>query len=88
MELDDVLSLALKGEQSKGLAFKDPQRLYNSSNGKYLKDISADHSKGEETVDYLYKTMSETISSADYIISKADRIPPKKYIPILNWGKT
>jgi uncharacterized protein (DUF1501 family) len=87
MELDDVLSLALKGEQSKGLAFKDPQRLYNSSNGKYLKDISADHSKGEETVDYLYKTMSETISSADYIYQQSRSHPTKETYPNTQLGK-
>jgi uncharacterized protein (DUF1501 family) len=87
MELDDVLSLALKGEQSKGLAFKDPQRLYNASNGKYLKDISADHTKGEETVDYLYKTMSETISSADYIYQQSRSHPTTEIYPNTELGK-
>ena len=53
MELDDVLSLALKGEESKGLAFKDPKKLFNTSNGKYFKDINASHQSREETVDYL-----------------------------------
>ncbi|MEI7735517.1 MAG: DUF1501 domain-containing protein [Ferruginibacter sp.] len=87
MELDDVLSLALKGEQSKGLAFKDPQRLFNTSNGKYLKDLSADHSKGEETVDYLYKTMSETISSAEYIYQQSRSHPTKEIYPNTELGK-
>jgi len=87
MELDDVLSLALKGEQSKGLAFKDPQRLFNTSNGKYLKDICADHIKGEDTVDYLYKTMSETISSADYIYQRSRSHPTKEIYPNTELGK-
>jgi uncharacterized protein (DUF1501 family) len=72
MEIDDVLSLALKGEATKGLAFKDAAKLYNTSNASYFKDITAAHvAKEEETVDYLYKTMSETISSADYIYKQS-----------------
>ena len=51
LELDDTLSLALKGNKSKGLAFKDPRKLYSTSNEKFYKDINAAHSKTEETVD-------------------------------------
>lgn len=87
MELDDVLSLALKGEQSKGLAFKDPKKLYNTSNGKFLKDVSANHQQGEETIDYLYKTMSETISSADYIYQQSKAHPSSASYPNTNLGK-
>ncbi len=87
MELDDVLSLALKGEQSKGLAFKDPKKLYNTSNGKYFKDINAGHQAGEEIIDYLYKTMSETISSADYIYQQSKTHPTNEVYPATNLGK-
>ncbi|MDQ6764285.1 MAG: twin-arginine translocation pathway signal, partial [Bacteroidota bacterium] len=62
LEVDDVLSLALKGEINKGLAVKDPKRLYNTSHEKYFKEINAAHHPEEETVDYLYKTLSETLS--------------------------
>ena len=87
MELDDVLSLALKGEESKGLAFKDPKKLYNTSNGKYLKDITADHQKGEATIDYLYKTMSETLSSASYIYQQSKLHPTGEQYPDTSLGK-
>lgn len=87
MELDDVLSLALKGEESKGLAFKDPQKLFNTSNGKYFKDIDANHQSGEETVDYLYKTMSETISSAEYIYQQSKSHPTSEIYPATDLGK-
>lgn len=87
MELDDVLSLALKGEQSKGLAFKDPKKLFNTSNGKFLKAVSANHQSGEETIDYLYKTMSETISSADYIFQQSKAHPSAETYPNTNLGK-
>jgi len=87
MELDDVLSLALKGEQNKGLAFKDPKKLYNSSNSKFFKDINADHRPGEEHVDYLYKTMSATISSADYIFQQSRIHPSGETYPSTGLGK-
>ena len=87
MELDDVLSLALKGEESKGLAFKDPKRLYNSASGKYFKDVVADHKTEEQNIDYLYKTMSETISSADYIYQQSKAHPTGEAYPNTELGK-
>lgn len=87
MELDDVLSLALKGEQNKGLAFKDPKKLFNTSNGKFLKDVNADHKHSEETIDYLYKTMSATLSSADYIYQQSKVHPTSQTYPNTNLGK-
>lgn len=87
IEVDDILSLALKGENNKGLAVKDPRRLYNTSHEKYFKEISADHQKGEETVDYLYKTMSETLSSADYIFQQSKLHPSSETYPSTELGK-
>lgn len=87
MELDDVLSLALKGEESKGLAFKDPKRLFNTASGRYFRDIDADHHKGEETIDYLYKTMSETLSSAEYIFEQSKAHPSGESYPNTELGK-
>ena len=87
LELDDTLSLALKGIDNKGLAFKDPRKLYNTSNEKFYKDINAAHPKTEETVDYLYKTMSETLSSADYIFKKSKMNPTAQSYPATELGK-
>ncbi len=87
MEMDDVLSMALKGEESKGLAFKDPKRLFNSAAGKYFKDLGNDHQKGEETIDYLYKTMSETLSSAEYIYQQSKAHPSSETYPGTELGK-
>ncbi len=88
LEVDDVLSLALKGINNKGLAVKDPKRLYSTSNVKYFKEINADHQKGEETVDYLYKTMSETISSAEYIFQQSKLHPSSQNYPLTELGKS
>ena len=87
VEIDDILSLALKGENNNGLAFKDPRKLYSISNEKYFKDIEADHHKGEESADYLYKTMSETLSSADYIFQQSKLHPTAETYPATRMGK-
>lgn len=87
LEIDDILSLALKGETNNGLAFKDPRRLYSTSNEKYFKDLAVDHQKGEETADYLYKTMSETLSSADYIFQQSKLHPSAEAYPSTSLGK-
>ena len=46
----------------KGLALTDPKRLFNTSNEKYFREINAIHDHEEATVDYLYKTLSETMN--------------------------
>lgn len=77
IELDDVLSLSLKGDNIKGIAVKDPRRLYGTANEKFFRDVMKNHrdEAGEQPVDYLYKTMAETLSSADYIF-KQSRVHP------------
>jgi len=83
LEIDDTLSLALKGEHVKGLAMKDPRRLYGTSNEQFFKDMVAQHKDepGEQPVDYLYKTMAETVSSADYIFKQSQLHPTKATYP-------
>jgi uncharacterized protein (DUF1501 family) len=90
MEIDDVLSLALKGEQVKGLAFRDPRRLYGSSQEKFFRDIRDSHSleKEEKPVDYLYKTMAETLSSADYIFKQSRLHPSSIRYPDTSLGQS
>ncbi|MFN8247463.1 MAG: DUF1501 domain-containing protein [Ferruginibacter sp.] len=87
VEIDDVLSLALKGTDKSGLAFKDPRKLYNTSNERFYKEINKAHHPEEETVDYLYKTMSETLSSADYIFQQSKLHPSTAAYPSTELGK-
>jgi len=87
LEIDDVLSLALKGENSKAIAMKDPKRLFGTSNEKFFRDVLKDHKNdGEETVDYLYKTMSETLSSANYIFQQSKLHPSSTEYPKTELG--
>jgi len=90
LEVDDVLSLALKGEKMNGLAFKDPKQLYGTSNEKFFKDLAAAHTEQheEEPVEYLYKTMSETLSSADYIYKQSRLHPSTATYPATELGRS
>ncbi|MER3472271.1 MAG: twin-arginine translocation pathway signal [Chitinophagaceae bacterium] len=90
LEIDDTLSLALKGEQINGLALKDPKRLYGTANEKFFKDVAKgyhDH-HDEKPVDYLYKTMAETLSSADYIFKQSKLHPSTADYPNSELGKS
>jgi len=87
LEIDDVLSLAMKGENLKGLALRDPKQLFNSSNERYFREINATHEHEEAAVDYLYKTLTETLNSADYIYEQSRRHPSSQSYPATQLGK-
>jgi uncharacterized protein (DUF1501 family) len=74
IEIDDSLSLALKGESIKGMAVKHPKKVFDTLNHPFMKNIQERNElKGMEdpTLHYLYKTMAETVSSAEYIYQKS-----------------
>lgn len=89
LELDDVLSLSMKGKNSNAIAMKDPKRLFGTANQRFFKDIMNGHTHtGEEQpVDYLYKTLAETVSSADYIFEKSKFKPTKTEYPKTELGQ-
>ena len=94
LEIDDTLSLALKGRIQKAIALKDPKQLYNNSHREYLKNISKVHQYGahdlehERPVDYLYKTMAGTLSSADYLFEKSKAKTTNAIYPATELGKS
>ena len=88
LEMDDVLSLALKGDNINGLALKDPRRLLGVSNEKFFKAVSGQAAGHEERpVDYLYKTMAETLSSAEYIFRQSRLHPSSAPYPNTELGR-
>ena len=89
LELDDMLSLALKGDDMKAIAMRDPKRLYGTANEKFFKEVMKDHKNepGEQPVDYLYKTLSETLSSADYIFKQSKMKPTTAQYPATEIGQ-
>lgn len=89
LEIDDVLSLAMKGANQKGLALQDPKKLFQLSNDRFLKQVSASHGHEHEeaTAEYLYKTLSETMSSAGYIYEQSGRHISTQTYPSTELGK-
>ncbi len=73
LEVNDMLSLALKGKQKKAFAFKDPKKLYQTSREEYFNTLYQEHKHqhDEETVAYLYQTLGDTINNADYIFEQS-----------------
>jgi uncharacterized protein (DUF1501 family) len=90
IEIDDILSLSMKGKDIKGIAVKDPRRLYGTSNEKFFRDVLKSHAadNGEQPVDYLYKTMAETLSSADYIFKQSRLHPTSAEYPKTELGNS
>ncbi|WP_109299304.1 DUF1501 domain-containing protein [Aquimarina sp. AU474] len=70
IEVDNSLSLALKGNKMNGIAVSDPNQLYRTTREPFFNTIVANTQKemlDEDNQGYLYKTMLETYSSASYI---------------------
>ena len=73
IETDDSLSLALKGQNINGIATKNPQVLFRTSQDPYFKNVLEhyeDEHLSEHNLGYLYKTMIAAESSAKYIFEK------------------
>lgn len=83
VEVDDTLSLALKGKSSKGIAVKDPAKLYNNTREPFFREVIENHDKhlNEDNLGYLYKTMIETYSSAGYIQKTSKTYESKSNYP-------
>ncbi len=70
VEIDDSLSLALKGGNSNGIAVKNPNILFQNSQDPYFKNVLKhyqDDHLSEHNLGYLYKTMIAAESSARHI---------------------
>jgi uncharacterized protein (DUF1501 family) len=88
IEIDDTLSLALKGELIKSMALKDPTRLYNSTHNPFFKGVANDaiSPDGDPMVSYLYKTAAETVSSAAYIYNQTKTYSTDAAYPNTDFG--
>lgn len=88
LEIDDELSLALKGQNKKGFAMSNPNQLKRQTNNPLLKHLAEqaqpDH---EENVAYLYKILADTYSSADYLTEKAKTFRSKASYPTTPFGR-
>jgi len=70
IEVDDTLSLALRGHSVKGLAVKSPDKLYRATHNTFFNTVSQQNnpeSLSDPTLHYLYKTIAETVSSSEFL---------------------
>lgn len=83
IELDDSLSLAMKGKHITGMALKNAGQLYQTTREPFFKDVVANHPAhlSEDNLGYLYKTLIETYSSADYIYNTSKTYQVKAIYP-------
>ncbi len=90
IEVDNNLSLALKGEKLKGMAVKDAQQLFKQTQLPYFKNIAEIEKKetlNEDNQGYLYKTLIETVSSAEYIYETSKTKTNSFDYPNTDFGK-
>jgi len=88
IEVDDTLSMALKGNQVNGLAMADPGRLVKQARQPLITSLN----KGpalldEDNLGYLYKTLASTVSSAEYIFETSHRLKNTETYPSNPLGK-
>ncbi len=88
IEVDDSLSLAMKGSSKKGIAVKDPAALYKNTNEPFFKEMIRQQKEhlDEDNLGYLYKTMIETSSSANYIQQTSKIYQNKATYPSTNFS--
>ncbi|WP_046246932.1 DUF1501 domain-containing protein [Hymenobacter terrenus] len=88
LEIDDTLSLAMKGSIRKGLALKNPDRFHQINQNHLLAKVSKETKpEHHDQVDYLYKTLAETASSADYLYDKSKIYKSAVAYPNSEFGK-
>ncbi len=90
IELDDSLSLIMKGHTINGIATKNPALLFRNMQTPYFKKVlehQSDTHLNEHNLGYLYKTMIEAESSAKYIYQTTKTYSSKYDYPKNPFGK-
>lgn len=89
LELDDVLSLANKGQQYKALALTDLRRLKQAADTPQMAGFARYQPPHHEPMaDYLYKTLADTLQSADYLQELAKKGGARLGYPDSELGKS
>jgi uncharacterized protein (DUF1501 family) len=88
VELDDTLSLSLKGDVTKGLAFSNPGLLHSTSQNPIIRGVANEYKPNNDhpEVEYLQKTLAETMESADYIYAHSKTFKSTRTYPANVFG--
>ncbi|HRE74692.1 MAG TPA: DUF1501 domain-containing protein [Flavobacteriales bacterium] len=89
VEIDDTLSMAMRGEEKSGFAFRDPKILKLTHANPTLHHLASSYHMHEDhpTVEFLHKTLADTMQSAEYLYEKATVRPLKTIYPFHEFGK-
>lgn len=89
IELDDTLSLVLKGIKTKGLAFDDPKMLYKTAQNELIQKIAKSpyHDHHDSVASFLHKSLRETTQSSDYIYEQSKIYSSQLTYPATNFAK-
>lgn len=90
IQVDNNLSLALKGSKLSGIATNDAKRLFRQSQLPYLKKVIHNYQEdhlNEHNLGYLYKTLISAESSAKYIYETSKTYSSKKEYSNSSFGK-
>ncbi len=89
LEIDDTLSLALKGQKVNGLSLQNPEKLYGQTQAAFVKNVAnIPPADNHDSVAYLYKTLAETVSSAEYVHTKSKVNKSRMMYPTTELGKS
>ena len=75
IEVDESLSLMMKGKTQNGLAITDPKMFYNSMRAPFFNNVVSNYNDAhlsEHNLGYLYNTMIDAKSSAKHIYEKSN----------------
>jgi len=90
IQVDESLSLAMKGETLSAIATNDAKRLFRTSQEPYFKQIikhNNDSHLSEHNLGYLYKTLIAAESSAKHIYDISRTFSSKQTYPNSNFAK-
>jgi len=87
LEVDDSLSLAMKGLERSGFAMSDPRALKKATDNRFLQAVAKEANQEHDNVAYLYKTMINTQASADYLYDQSKVYQSKTAYPANAFGK-
>lgn len=71
LEVDEGLSLAMKGAQRNGFAMSNVDKIKKLTQNRFLQTAGKSIHPAEEGLAYLYKTLTDTQNSAEYLAEKA-----------------
>lgn len=91
IDVDNKLSLALKGANKSGISAYDPKLLNRNAKDPFFKKVLSKHHLdehlSEENLGYLYKQMIQAESSASYIFENSKTYKSKTNYPKNQFGK-